>query len=319
MVFVSMTSVSSPAKLIGTAKAIIADGAIETRLIFEYGLPTPDFAAFVHLFTEDGRRALKDIYRGYMDVAAESGLPMQVGTPTWRAHPEGLARQGFAAAGDVRRVNAEAFELLASIRRDLALENQVAIAGVVGPRYDGYSADNAPSADEAEAYDAAQVSALAAAGVDLLYAPTFASAQELLGVARAFAKTGLPYVLAPVVDGTAHLPDGTALDSAVALADQVTPPPTHFLIGCAHPSLFGEATDSTAWARNNRVQGLKANASPLPPSALDGLDHVEADSPETFAAAMIDLHRQGYRVLGGCCGTSEAHIRAIARGLKTVL
>lgn len=32
-------------------------------------------------------------------------MAMQIGTPTWRAHPECLNRLGFAAPGDVERVN----------------------------------------------------------------------------------------------------------------------------------------------------------------------------------------------------------------------
>ena len=90
------------------APVMLTDGGIETRLIYEFHRPLPDFASFLPLFDPEGRAALAAIYRSYMKVAAEHDLPMQIGTPTWRAHPEGLARQGFAAAGDLARVNGEA-------------------------------------------------------------------------------------------------------------------------------------------------------------------------------------------------------------------
>src|SRR5882757_2857959 len=166
------------------APVMLTDGGIETRLIYEFNRPLPDFASFLPLFDREGRRALAAIYRSYMEVAADHDLPMQIGTPTWRAHPEGLARQGFAAAGDLARVNGEAVTFLADMRRDLGLDGQVFIAGVIGPRRDGYDPHGAPDAAEAETYHTPQVRVLAGLGVDLLYAPTFASTEELLGVAR---------------------------------------------------------------------------------------------------------------------------------------
>ena len=195
------------------APVMLTDGGIETRLIYVFHRPLPDFASFLPLFDPDGRLALAAIYRSYMAVAADYDLPMQIGTPTWRAHPEGLTRQGFAAAGDLARINREAVAFLKDMRRDLGLLDKVFIAGVVGPRRDGYDPKGAPDAATAEAYHTPQVRVLAGLGVDLLYAPTFASTEELLGVARACAATGLPYALAPVIEADGRLPDGTPLDA----------------------------------------------------------------------------------------------------------
>jgi S-methylmethionine-dependent homocysteine/selenocysteine methylase len=302
--------------LVRTAPVILADGGIETRLIYEFHRPLPDFASFLALFDAGGRSALTAIYRSYMAVAADHDLPMQIGTPTWRAHPEGLARQGFVDAGDLSRVNGVAAALLRDLRRDLGLEDKVFIAGVIGPRRDGYDPSGAPDAATAEAYHTPQARALAASGVDLLYAPTFAGAQELLGVARACAATGLPYVLAPVIEADGRLPDGTPLRDAVAGIDAgVAPGPLHFLVGCVHPTRLSAATATPAWPTSDRVVGLKANASTLPPDELDKLDHLDEGKPEVFAALMAGLHAGGLRVLGGCCGTSDRHIRALAHRL----
>jgi S-methylmethionine-dependent homocysteine/selenocysteine methylase len=243
------------------APVMLTDGGIETRLIYEFNRPLPDFASFLPLFDREGRRALGAIYRSYMEVAADHDLPMQIGTPTWRAHPEGLARQGFAAAGDLARVNGEAVTFLADMRRDLGLDGQIFIAGVIGPRRDGYDPHGAPDAATAEAYHAPQVRVLAGLGVDLLYAPTFASTEELLGVARACAATGLPYALAPVIEADGRLPDGTPLGDAIARIDQgAAPRPIHFLVGCVHPTRFSAAAAEAGLARiasRGRAQGQR--------------------------------------------------------------
>jgi S-methylmethionine-dependent homocysteine/selenocysteine methylase len=205
---------------------------------------------------------------------------------------------------------------LKDMRRDLGLGDKICIAGVIGPRHDGYNPSGAPDAATAEAYHSPQARVLAESGVDLLYAPTFAGARELLGVARACAATGLPYVLAPVIEADGRLPDGTPLGDMVARIDAgATPGPLHFLIGCVHPTRFSAAMVAPAWPMSDRVVGLKANASTLPPEQLDKLDHLEEGKPEVFAALMAGLHAGGLKVLGGCCGTSDTHIRALARRL----
>lgn len=267
------------ADLLSSASVILADGGIETRLKYEFGIPLPEFASFLPLFDEAQRPALEAIYRSYIAIAVEFRRTMQVGTPTWRAHPECLKRLGFKKPEDLHRVNAQAVALLQTLKSDGAAHDLVVIAGVIGPRRDGYDPHNAPSADEAHRYHAAQAEVLAALGVDLLYAPTFASAAELRGVARAMAATGLPYALAPVVDASGRMLDGNPLADVIKLIDEtVDPPPLHYLVGCVHPTHFGQAFKVIRGTpvAGSRLIGLKANASTLPPEELNRLDHLDA-------------------------------------------
>jgi S-methylmethionine-dependent homocysteine/selenocysteine methylase len=134
------------------------------------------------------------------------------------------------------------------------------------------------------------------------------------------AATGLPYALAPVIDANDALLDGTPLADAIRRIDaEVTPPPLHYLIGCVHPTTFRAARRHDRTLPHDiagRLIGLKANASNLPPDQLDKLDHLEEGKPERFAELMLDLRRDyGLQVLGGCCGTDDRHIRAIASRL----
>ncbi|MCD8118104.1 MAG: homocysteine S-methyltransferase family protein [Lachnospiraceae bacterium] len=39
-------------------------------------------------------------------------------------------------------------------------------------------------------------------------------------------------------------------------------------------------------------------------------------TPEQFAAAMVDIMHSGARILGGCCGTTPAHIQAMIRAVR---
>src|SRR4029077_5736547 len=107
----------------------------------------------------------------YMKVAADHDLPMQIGTPTWRGHPEGPGRQGLTPAADLARVNSEAVRFLQDMRRDLGLSDKVFIAGVIGPRRDGYDPKGAPDAATAEAYHTPQRRGRAGLAVEHPLAP----------------------------------------------------------------------------------------------------------------------------------------------------
>ena len=309
------------ADLSRTGAVMVTDGGIETRLIYEFGCELPDFASFLPLYRPAQRPALEAVYRSYLAVATDfSDLPMQVGTPTWRAHPDALARLGFDKPDDLDPVNRPAVAFLHALRAEARLETQVYIAGVIGPRRDGYDPAGAPSVAESQAYHAAQAQILASCGVDLLYAPTFASHAELHGVAAAMAATGLPYALAPVIDTQARLLDRVPLADAIReIDDAVQPRPLHYLIGCVHPTRFSAALaheDGSLASVAGRIVGIKANASTLPPDQLDKLDHLDAEAAGAFAEDMLALRRNyGLKVLGGCCGTNDRHIRAIAERL----
>jgi len=300
---------------LATSPFVLTAGAVNTRLNHEFGLPTPDGAAFIHLYSAEGRAALTRLYSSYMEVAAERAVPMMVHTPTWRAHRDALARQGFDRPGDVRRVNGEAADFLLSLRRQVEVEDNVYVAGDMGPRIDGYDPTGAPDAATAEAYHRQQAEVLAGSGVDLLTAVTFASIEELLGVSRAVASTTLSYILGAVVTAQGTMPDGTPMAEAVDRIDASTDrPPLSFIINCVHPTHVVEAA-TPGWPKPGRVIGLQGNASSLPLKERDQLDHIDGSEPEEFAELMAGLQAQGLKILGGCCGTDPSHLHALARRL----
>ena len=177
----------------------LTDGGIETRIIYEFKRPIGDFEAYQLLADEAGRDILRRIYQSHAQVAVRYGLPIQLGTPTWRASRKWTK--------DVGSVNAAAVELLRAVRQQFA-DVQIILAGVIGPASDGYATAEALSADAAFVCHRDQADVLAGLGVDLLYAPTFPAFSELSGVGRAMAETGRPYALAPMRTRTAQCSTG---------------------------------------------------------------------------------------------------------------
>jgi homocysteine S-methyltransferase len=190
------------------------------------------------------------------------------------------------------------------------------IAGVLGPAGDAYQPEQAPDRDEARAYHRQQARALAGAGADFLYAATFCSVDEAIGVAQAMAETGSTAVVSFVLGPDARVLDGTPLDLAIRQVDAVSPP-AWFALSCVHPDLAQHAVDALG-PELDRLREVKANASALSPAQLVTLDHVDTGDPDAWALSMARLGREaGIAVLGGCCGTDGRHLRALAGRLTS--
>jgi S-methylmethionine-dependent homocysteine/selenocysteine methylase len=311
---------ASLAALVAARAPILADGGIETRIMFDTELVLDEHLQVAILPEQAaGRAALREIYAGYVAVAREHGLPAIVGTPTFRASARYVERagrgSGTAAEAEVRRLNAAATELLQQVRRAAGDGPPIFIAGVIGPYGDAYTPGDCLPRAAAAGYHRTQAEALAEAGVDLLFSPTYPSVAEATGAADAMAATGLPYAPSFVLDADGRVLDGTPLADAIARIDEaVDPVPAWYGISCVHASVAARALDALAATPfAHRLRELKPNGSPLSPAELVALDHPEADDPARFAAAMGALRDAfGLPILGGCCGTDATHLSALA-------
>src|SRR5918999_893500 len=130
----------------------------------------------------------------------------------------------------------------------------ILVAGVIGPRGDGYQADTMMSAAEAESYHADQARALADA--DFIAAVTMTYAEEAIGIARAAARAGLPAAISITVETDGRLPSGQALGDAIEQVDAETDGRVaYFMVNCAHPTHF-EAVVAEAGSWRDRARRL---------------------------------------------------------------
>jgi homocysteine S-methyltransferase len=259
------------------------------------------------LDSQQGRQLLISIWKEY--AAAATPFPSVVHTPTWRCDRDRMKK--------ARRPKSQPEETTVNMLRDAVPE--AIIAGLLGPKGDCYTPSEAPGREAAKEYHAWQVERLVEADCDFLLAATLPALGEALGMADAFAETDLAYVLSFVLRSDGCLLDGTPLTEAIAEIDGRERPPAGYWINCTHPEVFAtgmkEARDSNADAAA-RVIGFQANTSPRDPSEFDALTSLDAMRPEDFATSMAILKSEfGLSVLGGCCGTRAAHIKALAMAL----
>jgi homocysteine S-methyltransferase len=295
----------------------LADGGIETDLIFHQGQALPDFSAFVLLDDEAGRAALRDYYVPYLRLASERGLPLVLETPTWRASPDWLRLRGRPVE-DVHRVNADAVRFVDDLRLEIAPDADVVVSGCVGPRADGDPGPAAMTAEEARTYHYAQISALNDAGAGRVAALTISYVAEAVGIVLAGQDAGAPTVVSFTVETDGTLPDGTVLADAIRQVDDATASAADsFMVNCAHPSHIARAlTAGGDWTR--RISGVRANASTRSHAEMDAADDLDEGDPSAFAEELLSLRAMlpWLQLLGGCCGTDARHITEIARAAR---
>jgi homocysteine S-methyltransferase len=289
---------------------------METTLIFRDGLELPEFASFVLLDDDAGVAALRGYYESYAELASELDAGIVLDTPTWRASSDWGERLGYDEAR-LADVNRRGVALLRELRDGRGDDPQILISGCLGPRGDGYVVGETMDADKAERYHSPQAAVLADASVDLLTALTLTYAEEAVGIVRAAGRQDVPVVISFTVETDGRLPSGQALGDAIEQVDNETGEAVaYFMVNCAHPTHFVDVLDpGSAWVE--RIVGLRANASTKSHAELDAADELDDGDPDDLAVRYRALRGVLPRlaVVGGCCGTDERHIAAVARAV----
>ncbi len=296
------------------ADVFLTDGGIETSLIFDDGIELPEFAAFPLLATAHGRTALERYFERYLAIARRDRVGIVLESPTWRASSDWAAVLGFSLA-ELESLTRASVDMLHELRaRHETPDTAVVVSGCIGPRGDGYQPGEMMNRQDALAYHAPQVQTLADAGVDLVTGITMTSSEEAIGVAMAASQAGVPSVISFTVEVDGILPSGEPLGAAIEAVDRATDQgPAYYMVNCAHPTHFDAVLDPAAgWSV--RLRGVRANASKMSHAELDESPVLDPGDPEELAADYAALRRRlpHLSVLGGCCGTNEAHISAIS-------
>ena len=297
-------------------RLFVTDGGMETTLIFRNGLELPEFASFVLLDDDAGVDALWGYYESYAKLAAELRAGIVLDTPTWRASSDWGERLGYDDAR-LADLNRRGVALLRELRDRRGDDPPILISGCLGPRGDGYVVGETMDAEQAERYHSPQAAVLAGAGVDLLSALTLTYAEEATGIVRAAERQGVPVVISFTVETDGRLPSEQALGDAIEQVDHETGgAAAYFMVNCAHPTHFAHVLeDGAPWLE--RIVGLRANASTKSHAELDASDELDDGDPDDLAERYGSLREVLPRlmVVGGCCGTDERHIAAVARAV----
>jgi S-methylmethionine-dependent homocysteine/selenocysteine methylase len=291
----------------------LADGGLETTLVFHEGCDLPLFAAFVLLEDEAGIATLRRYYEPYVELARERGRGIVLDTPSWRASPRWAGELGYSNER-LDELNRKGVALVEEIRERYETdETPIVINGAIGPQDDGYNPSEIMSAETAERYHSTQIATFADTAADLVTAVTMTYVDEAVGLTRAAQAAGMPVAVSFTVETDGRLPSGVALGDAITAVEEATDAaPTYYMVNCAHPSHFDEVVgEAGAW--RERIRGLRANASAMSHEELDEAEVLDDGDPADLGARYQALRSSLPRlsVVGGCCGTDSRHVRAI--------
>ena len=256
------------------------------------------------IYEPSGRKALREIYQSYIDIARQARVPFLMCTPTWRTNHARVLETKIKSS-----INIDAVHFLQEIRdsQDSGREN-IKIGGLIGCKNDCYQPQEAISAQEAEQFHAWQIGQLKQGGVDFIIAETLPSVEEAIGIARAIERSGLPYFISFVISRDGRVLDGSDLSVAIERIDANTHRQAlGFMVNCAYPSFLCAASQPPVVFQ--RLLGYLANASSKDHCDLDGAQELLMETVSDWGDIMLDLNQNyAVKVLGGCCGTNEQHL-----------
>jgi S-methylmethionine-dependent homocysteine/selenocysteine methylase len=291
----------------------LTEAAVVERMRREFQIPTDEHLVYGGAIYDDhAREVLAEIYRGYIDIACRAAMPILITSSTRRSNRERVAGSRFAH----RQVNQDWMAFLREVRGDET--DSIFLGSLLGTRGDAYHPEEALPEAEALAFHRTQCQACLEGGADFLMAGVLPALSEAKGLARAMGETGLPFIISFIINRAGTLLDGTPLGEAMASIDEVYPP-LCYMVNCVHPDNVRAGLEAEV-NRNHpallRLIGIQANTSRLSPEELDNSAELHADGAESLAEAMLALRRDhGFQIFGGCCGTDESHLKAIAASL----
>ncbi|EKO3414716.1 homocysteine S-methyltransferase family protein [Vibrio fluvialis] len=289
----------------------MTDGGLETTLIYLDNCELPYFAAFLLFQSEEGEEALRRYFKSYAELARKHEIGLILETATWRSNPYWGGILGYSLA-ELEEENRKAVSLLLDVRQEYeSSHTPVVISGCIGPRGDGYVAEERMSDEEAEDYHEFQIHTFAETAADMVTALTLTYADEAIGIVRAAKCMHIPVVISFTVETDGRLPSGQLLSAAIQQVDLETQfYPAYYMINCAHPQHFIAAVSTDdLWVR--RIHGVRANASKLSHSELNECEELDDGDPVELSedySRLLGKQLTNVNIVGGCCGTDQRHV-----------
>ena len=285
------------ARLLDPDQVILFDGAMGT-VLYARGVFINQCYDELVLRQPD---LVREIHAAYVKAGAEV-----LETNTFGANRTKLTQYGLE--GQVAAINTRAAELA----RETAGEDRL-VAGAVGPLGVRLEPYGATSRDEARAMFAEQMAALKAGGADCFLLETFADLEELEQaiLAARDVDASMPVIAQATVGPDLRTAYGASPEDIARALDRwgVDVIGLNCSVG---PQTILEAIERMATVTSRK---LSAQPNAGMPRDVGGRSMYMA-SPEYMATYARHLIQAGAKIVGGCCGTTPEHIKAMVEGVR---
>ena len=301
-------------KLLNEKSTLLLDGAMGTNL-FSNGLESGDAPELWNL--SEAEKICRH-YRSFIEVGSDLVLTNSFGGNGYRLRLHNSEEK-------IYDINFEAAKLLVSEIKKSG--KSVVAAGSMGPTGEILEPNGQLTIENAAEAYAAQAIALKDGGVDVIWIetctyasiPPSSSIEEATAAVMGAKETNLPIVLTMSIDSNGRTMMGVTPSEIRILQSQLPEKPTAFGANCG----IG-AAEVIAAIINMQIDIDLNSTSPILvakgncgiPEWVDG--HIcYSGTPElmaNYAAMAIDA---GARLIGGCCGTTPAHVAAMREAIDT--
>ncbi|HDP79927.1 MAG TPA: 5-methyltetrahydrofolate--homocysteine methyltransferase [Spirochaetes bacterium] len=289
-------------EMMNDSRPLLLDGAMGTLLMNRL----PGYTGCIELLNLERPDLVLEIHRAY----AESGA-LIITTNTFGGG--GLKLSEYGLAERVRDINGTAVRLA----KESVAGKDALVAGCIGPSGRLLEPAGTVSAAEMSASFTEQAAVLAESGVDMFVIETMGDLLEAQTALRAVRSvSSLPLVCNLTFENNGKTVSGTDMFTGLATLSQSGAD----VVG-ANCSMGPEGLLKLFRENMDRLETLGvplsvwANAGL--PEIIDGRAGYSL-SPERFAALSVEFALMGMKIIGGCCGTTPAHIGALAKLLENV-
>ena len=227
---------------------------------------------------------------------------------TFRTQRRTLSRGGWGdqAGALTQRAVALAHRAAAAV----APERRVFVLGSAPTLEDCYRPDLVPDDATLALEHREHADHLVAANVDAILVETMNTIREAIGATRAARAAGAAVLVSFVCWEGPTLLSGEPLDTALAAVAEYEP--LALLVNCLPPSNVEPCLG--ALAATQRPFGVYANLGT--PDDVTGFSRSKDCAPDAYAAHAARWREAGAQLVGGCCGTTPAHLRAVVQRLR---
>jgi len=287
--------------LLQTQPYVLADGATGTTLMrmgLSHGNP-PEEWNIIH------PDRIRKMHRDFIEAGSQIILTNSFGGTSYRLKLHGLQDRvhefNIAAA---RNARAEAD----------AAPHLVAVGGSIGPSGEILFPLGEARFEDVKAAFAEQAAALTEGGADVLWIETMSDLQEVRAAAEgAREASNLPLVITMTFDTNGHTMMGVSPIQALEAIKEYNPIALGGNCGNGPGEIEGVIQ---AMASVGLDVPLVAKSNAGMPKLVNGQAHYDA-TPEEMACYAVRVRDFGATIIGGCCGNSVAHIRAMSEALRT--
>ena len=298
----AVPSINRFSRLLASRPWLLADGATGSNL-FDVGLMSGDAP---ELWNVDHPDRISALHQSFVDAGADILLTNSFGGTAYRLK---LHR----AESRVAELNEAAARLARQVAD--ASGRVVAVAGSMGPTGEIMEPIGPLSFELAKEAFAEQARSLAAGGADVLWLETMSSKEEVEAAVAGAATVGLPIVCTLSFDTNGRTMMGISPSDFAGLEKTLVPR----LAACGTNCGIG-ASEVVACIHNlSEAMGpevvLVAKGNCGIPQYVDGAICYNG-TPELMAVYAKMALDAGARIIGGCCGTTAKHLRAMRDALE---